>query len=134
MSPTSRGQTLPSCGFAVAASKKGELPLKVEKRAKGKKVTIIPNVLGDASSLARTLQTMLGVGGSVRQVEKDSWAVEIQGDQVARVTKALLDFGCLRGLSSSGLEAARSLSSDTKRSDSAVDRTAATKFLAQTRS
>ncbi|CAE8743243.1 unnamed protein product, partial [Polarella glacialis] len=67
-------------------------------------------------------------------VEKDSWAVEIQGDQVARVTKALLDFGCLRGLSSSGLEAARSLSSDTKRSDSAVDRTAATKFLAQTRS
>ena len=40
-------------------------------------------------------------------------------DQISRVTKALLDFECLRGLSSSSLESARSLSS---RTDSVVDR------------
>eukprot|EP00913_Durusdinium_trenchii_P013241 g12428.t1 len=89
-----------SCGFAVHATKKGELPLKVEKRAKGKKVTIIGNVSGDATRLSRGLQTMLGVGGSVRQAERGSWSVEVQGDQVPRVTKALLDFQCLHGLSS----------------------------------
>lgn len=64
---------------------------------------------------------MLGVGGSVRQAEKGTWCVELQGarqlrmwvkegegrpkEQIARVTKALLDFQCLRGLSSSSLEA-----------------------------
>ncbi|CAK9056727.1 unnamed protein product [Durusdinium trenchii] len=122
-----------SCGFAVHATKKGELPLKVEKRAKGKKVTIIGNVSGDATRLSRGLQTMLGVGGSVRQAERGSWSVEVQGDQVPRVTKALLDFQCLHGLSSSSLETARTLS-ESRRTDSVVDRTAATKFLAQTRS
>eukprot|EP00434_Breviolum_minutum_P035510 symbB.v1.2.031436.t1/scaffold3647.1/size52730/2 len=128
----SRG-SIPSCGFAVEATKKGELPLKVEKRAKGKKVTIISNVNGDATRLSRGLQTMLGVGGSVRQAEKGAFSVEVQGDQVPRVTKALLDFQCLRGLSSSSLETARTMS-ETRRTDAAVDRTAATKFLAQTRS
>lgn len=128
----SRG-SVPSCGFAVDATKKGELPLKVEKRAKGKKVTIIGNVNGDATRLSRALQTMLGVGGSVRQAERGAWSVEVQGDQVPRVTKALLDFQCLRGLSSSSLESARTVS-ETRRTESAVDRTAATKFLAQTQS
>eukprot|EP00931_Biecheleriopsis_adriatica_P032101 TRINITY_DN18760_c0_g1_i2.p1 TRINITY_DN18760_c0_g1~~TRINITY_DN18760_c0_g1_i2.p1 ORF type:complete len:319 (+),score=97.09 TRINITY_DN18760_c0_g1_i2:53-1009(+) len=123
---------VPSCGFVVNSTKKGELPLKVEKRAKGKKVTIIGNVSGDATKLARGLQSMLGVGGSVRQVEKDSWAVEVQGEQVPRVTKALLDFQCLRGLSATALEAARS-ESESKRTEVAVERTAATKFLAQTK-
>ncbi|CAJ1383442.1 unnamed protein product, partial [Effrenium voratum] len=54
-------------------------------------------------------------------------------EQVARVTKALLDFQCLRGLSSSALETART-ESETRRSDSLVDRTAATKFLTHTQS
>jgi len=122
-----------NCGFAVQATKKGELPLKVEKRAKGKKVTIIGNVSGDATKLARGLQTMLGVGGSVRQVDRNAWSVEVQGDQVPRVTKALMDFQCLRGLSSSALETART-ESESRRSDSVLDRTAATKFLTHTQS
>eukprot|EP00439_Symbiodinium_sp_Y106_P078130 s204_g16.t4 len=132
-----RGAAMPpsgqNCGFAVQATKKGELPLKVEKRAKGKKVTIIGNVSGDATKLARGLQTMLGVGGSVRQVDRNAWSVEVQGDQVPRVTKALMDFQCLRGLSSSALETART-ESESRRSDSVLDRTAATKFLTHTQS
>lgn len=130
MAPASRG---PQCGFSVAATKKGEVPLRVEKRAKGKKVTIISNVNGDAVRLVRALQTLLGTGGSVRQAEKGSWAVEVQGDQVSRVTKALLDFDCLKGLSANALQDARTLL-ENKRSDVVVDRTAATKFLAQTQS
>eukprot|EP00928_Gymnodinium_smaydae_P010780 TRINITY_DN14062_c0_g2_i1.p1 TRINITY_DN14062_c0_g2~~TRINITY_DN14062_c0_g2_i1.p1 ORF type:complete len:890 (-),score=172.68 TRINITY_DN14062_c0_g2_i1:114-2783(-) len=122
-----------ACGFSVHASKKGELPFRTEKRARGKKVTIIANVSGDATKLVRALQSMLGVGGTVRQAERGSWTVEVQGDQVARVTKALLDFGCLAGLSKAALDAAKkSQQSGEKEATSFVTRNAATKFLAQT--
>lgn len=120
-----------SCGFSVGATKKGELPLKVEKRAKGKKVTVIANVQGDASKLVRALQTLLGVGGTARQAEKGSWSVEVQGDQTARVTRALLDFGCLHGLSTAALEAIHR-EHEASKAESVVNRTAATKFMAQT--
>ena len=50
-------------------------------------VTIIGNVTGDATRLARALQTMLGVGGSVRQAEKGAWCVEVQGVREPRSPK-----------------------------------------------
>mmetsp|Transcript_44179 Transcript_44179/g.127805 ORF Transcript_44179/g.127805 Transcript_44179/m.127805 type:complete len:846 (+) Transcript_44179:226-2763(+) len=123
---------LPQCGFAVRGTKKGDLPLKTEKRARGKKVTLIPNVTGDASKLARGLQAMLGVGGTARRAEAGFWVVEVQGDQIARVTKALLDFDCLQGLSR---ESAEALRAEGQRGEevSVVARTAASKFLVQTR-
>ncbi|CAK0792098.1 unnamed protein product, partial [Prorocentrum cordatum] len=126
--------SVPACGFGVGATKKGELPLRVEKRARGKKVTVIPNVTGDASKLARALQTMLGVGGTVRQVEGGAWAVEVQGEQVGRVTRALLDFRCLQGLTKVALERLQeSIETGSRDADSSVvARSVATKFLART--
>mmetsp|Transcript_122291 Transcript_122291/g.237842 ORF Transcript_122291/g.237842 Transcript_122291/m.237842 type:complete len:856 (+) Transcript_122291:73-2640(+) len=124
-------QGVPACGFGVGATKKGELPLRIEKRARGKKVTLIPNVVGDASKLARALMGMLGVGGTARQGEKGSWAVEVQGEQTARVTQALIEFKCIQGLTKDALEALRS-SVEPAKETSVVTRNAATRFLAQT--
>jgi len=132
--PAKKLEPLPSCGFAVGGSKKGELPLKTEKRARGKKVTIIPNVLGDATKLVKTLQALLGVGGIARQAEKGEWMVEVQGDQISRVTKCLLDFHCLQGISREAMEKLRKeqQAESTQKGVLIVDRTAQSKYLAQT--
>eukprot|EP00929_Paragymnodinium_shiwhaense_P025797 TRINITY_DN15520_c0_g1_i1.p1 TRINITY_DN15520_c0_g1~~TRINITY_DN15520_c0_g1_i1.p1 ORF type:complete len:954 (-),score=336.66 TRINITY_DN15520_c0_g1_i1:433-3294(-) len=121
---------LPACGFAVGGTKKGEVPLKTEKRARGKKVTIVPNVIGDASKLVCTLRSLLGVGGTVRSGGDGTWTVEVQGEQVGRVSKALLDFNCFRGLNAQAMESLQA--SCGGRSESVVAKTAATKFLAET--
>jgi len=93
------GARLPSCGFAVQGGKNGSTPIKVEKRPKGKKVTIISNVSGSAKSLLSALGTLLGCGGTCRQVASGlHWTVEIQGDQIERVNSALVQLGCLRGV------------------------------------
>ena len=44
--------------FVVAATKKGELPVKTEKRSRGKKVTVITNVKGEAAKLLSALQSL----------------------------------------------------------------------------
>lgn len=90
---------LPPCGFSVSGGKKGSLPLRLEKRPKGKKVTIISNVQGNANSLLSTLSSLLGIGGTARQ-QPDGihWTVEVQGDQAERVAPALAQLGCLRGV------------------------------------
>eukprot|EP00400_MALV-I_sp_L67-5_P000774 gene774-525_t len=90
--------------FTVHATKKGELPIKTEKRAKGKKVTVISNVRGKATKLLSALQSLLGVGGTVRRQSGQEWCVEVQGEHPGRVTKALKDFQCLQGLSASALK------------------------------
>ncbi|CAE8696740.1 unnamed protein product, partial [Polarella glacialis] len=90
---------LPACGFSVSAGKKGNLPLSVEKRPKGKKVTIISNVQGSAKSLLSALSSLLGCGGTLRQEASGvHWTLEIQGDQTERVSTALTQLGCLRGI------------------------------------
>lgn len=90
---------LPACGFSVTGGKKGNLPLSVEKRPKGKKVTIISNVQGSAKSLLSALSSLLGCGGTLRQETSGiHWTLEIQGDQVERVSSALTQLGCLRGV------------------------------------
>jgi len=124
-------QVVPACGFGVGATKKGELPLRIEKRPRGKRVTLIPNVVGDASKLARALMSMLGVGGTARQGEKGSWAVEVQGEQIPRVTQALLEFKCIQGLTKDALEALRCSTASAKET-SVVAKSDATKFLART--
>lgn len=87
----------PPLGFAVQATKKGALPLAVDSRAKGKKVTVIENVTGDATGLLSSLQTTLGVGGTVRSAGA-GFTVELQGSQVERVGAALKQLGCVKGL------------------------------------
>ncbi|CAE7181405.1 unnamed protein product, partial [Symbiodinium microadriaticum] len=91
-----KARGLPSCGFAVFADKGGQPPLLVERRAKGKRVTVISGVRGNARALCTALTTLLGVGGTVHA--KGALAdVEVQGEQVERVAQALTQLGCLRG-------------------------------------
>eukprot|EP00927_Polykrikos_kofoidii_P000381 TRINITY_DN10138_c0_g1_i1.p1 TRINITY_DN10138_c0_g1~~TRINITY_DN10138_c0_g1_i1.p1 ORF type:complete len:1040 (-),score=136.68 TRINITY_DN10138_c0_g1_i1:185-3304(-) len=90
---------LPACGFVVNGGKKGNVPISVEKRPKGKKVTIISNVQGSAKSLLSALSSLLGTGGTTRQESSGKhWTVEVQGDQADRVGAALAQLGCLRGV------------------------------------
>ncbi|CAK0866334.1 unnamed protein product, partial [Prorocentrum cordatum] len=71
----------------------------VEKRPKGKKVTIISNIQGSAASLLSSLSSLLGCGGTKRQEASGiHWTVEIQGDQTERVLAALTQLGCLKGV------------------------------------
>ena len=51
---------IPACGFLVSATKAGQVPIAVEKRAKGKKVTIISNVSGNARDSASCCAFMRG--------------------------------------------------------------------------
>lgn len=73
----SRAERLP---YHVAKTRKGGLPVFVEKRAKGKTVTVIRNVSGDAEALLRKLKKRCGAGGVVRDGD-----VEVQGDHRAAV-------------------------------------------------
>jgi len=89
-------QGVPACGFGVSATKKGELPLRIEKRARGKKVTLIPNVVGDASKLARALMGMLGVGGTARQGEKALGRLRFRGNRLQELPRHFLSLSAFR--------------------------------------
>jgi translation initiation factor 1 (eIF-1/SUI1) len=65
-----------------------EIP-KIEKRAKGKKVTLV-EVKGDVECALLTLKGLLGVGGS----KKSYNTIELQGDQVNRVIQELSNMNC----------------------------------------
>ena len=66
--------------YQVAKTRKGGLPVFVERRAAGKVVTVIRNISGDAEALLTTLKKRCGAGGVVRDGD-----VEIQGDHRARI-------------------------------------------------
>lgn len=66
--------------YRIAKTRKGGLPVAVEKRARGKVVTVVRNVSGDSESLLNELKRRCGAGGVVRE---DS--IEIQGDHRERV-------------------------------------------------
>ena len=70
--------------FHVRRTKKGKLPISLENRAKGKKVTVVANVTGNAEGLLHELKTKVGAGGVVRG---DS--VELQGDHQGVVERFL---------------------------------------------
>ena len=70
--------------FRVERTRKGGLHIRLEHRARGKMVTVIGNVAGDAEELLRQLKRHCGAGGVVRE---DS--VEIQGDHRERIEKFL---------------------------------------------
>ncbi|CAH3196417.1 unnamed protein product [Porites evermanni] len=79
-------------GFFVQRTKKGKLPISYENRAKGKKVTVIANVSGDANILLQELKKKIGAGGVVR-----GETVELQGDHQVQVEKFLLNHkSCLK--------------------------------------
>ena len=70
--------------YTIGKTKKGSLPIRVENRNKGKKVTVIFNVTGNLKELLSELKHAAGSGGVV----KDD-TVEIQGDKSEFVEKFL---------------------------------------------
>ena len=76
--------------FYVKRTKKGNIPVSYENRAKGKKVTVIGNVTGNVGALLSELKRASGCGGVARG---DS--VELQGDHRVSVGKFLKGHPCL---------------------------------------
>lgn len=72
--------------FRVEKTRKGGLPVFVERRAKGKVVTVVRNVSGDAEHLLKSLKKRCGAGGVLRDGD-----VEIQGDHRASIEAFLRD-------------------------------------------
>jgi len=81
--------------YKVHGTKKGAYPIKVESRSKGKVVTVVSNVHGNADALRQALQAALGAGG----VSRGDGSVEIQGNHEAKIIKWLQQKeGCLTGV------------------------------------
>ena len=78
-------------GYTVTRTKKGKLPITYENRSKGKKVTVISNIGGNAELLLAELRKRLGVGG----VSRGSF-IELQGDQQKFVEQFLNKHPCLK--------------------------------------
>eukprot|EP00729_Bicosta_minor_P000627 gene627-618_t len=73
--------------WEVNGTKKGALPVKVEKRPKGKTVTILSNVYKEPQLLLTQLQRCLGAGGKLI----GGGMIEVQGTHEKRLTQFLLD-------------------------------------------
>ena len=79
--PTEKAAAAPTTEvFNVGRTRKGGLHIRLEHRARGKMVTVIGNVAGDAEELLRQLKKHCGAGGVVREDN-----VEIQGDHRERI-------------------------------------------------
>jgi len=98
---TSRGSDLGGTaeGFRVQATKRGGVPIEIEKRNKGKHVTVVKNVTGDLTALLKLLKTACGGGGVIHP---DTGEVEVQGEHVERVEQVLRKAGCLCGVAGGG--------------------------------
>lgn len=70
----------PKSKYRVTKTRKGNLPVFVEKRGRGKVVTVIRNIEGDADALLHLLKRRCGAGG----VRRDD-SIEIQGDHREKV-------------------------------------------------
>ena len=77
--------------YTVTRTKKGKLPISYENRSKGKKVTVISNVSGNAELLLTELRKRLGVGGVSRGT-----FIELQGDQQKFVEQFLNKHPCIK--------------------------------------
>ncbi|CAH1785135.1 unnamed protein product [Owenia fusiformis] len=77
--------------YQVKRTKKGHIPISVEKRNKGKKVTVISNVSGNLPILLSELKHATGSGGVIRDN-----TVEIQGDRLDFIEKYLRKQKCLK--------------------------------------
>ena len=87
--------------WSVRASKKGDLLLSTERRPRGKDVTLLKQVEGDAAELLRDLRKRLGAGGTVY-----GSTVELQGLHLEKLRAFLLGQPTrLRGLAKSHLPA-----------------------------
>lgn len=77
--------------YIVTRTKKGKLPITYENRSKGKKVTVVSNISGNAELLLVELRKRLGVGGVSRGT-----FIELQGDQQKFVEQFLDKHPCVK--------------------------------------
>ena len=70
--------------YKITKTKKGCLPVRVESRNKGKKVTVVFNVSGDSRELLKELKHSAGCGGVVRED-----TIELQGEKIHLVEKLI---------------------------------------------
>jgi len=75
----------PAPSWSVEKTRKGGWPVRFEKRAGNKAVTIIDRVSGDAKTLLTALKKHCGAGGTIRE-----GSIELQGDHREKV-QAFLD-------------------------------------------
>ena len=67
--------------YFVMKTKKGLIPVTIENRHKGKKVTVIRNVYGKSEVLLSTLKKNFGTGG----ILSTAGEIELQGDQRRKI-------------------------------------------------
>ena len=77
-------ETKSGLAYSITWTKKGGIPIRVESRNKGKKVTVVFNVSGDSRELLKELKHSAGCGGVVRED-----TIELQGEKVAVVEKVI---------------------------------------------
>lgn len=82
--PETPDPATPARPWAVGKTRKGGFAILIERRPKGKHVTVLRNVSGDADALLRELKKRCGAGGVVRE-----GAIELQGDHQAAVVEFL---------------------------------------------
>jgi len=82
--PEKPAPAVPIRPWTVGKTRKGGFAISIERRAKGKQVTVLRNVSGDAEVLLRELKKRCGAGGVVREE-----AIELQGDHQAAVLEFL---------------------------------------------
>ena len=70
--------------YKITRTKKGCVPVRVESRNKGKKVTVVFNVSGDSRELLKELKHSAGCGGVVRED-----TIELQGEKIHLVEKLI---------------------------------------------
>lgn len=76
----------PAQDVFICRTKKGGLPVKVENRSSGKKVTVIEHVVGNSKLILQEMKNKFGTGG-INQGD----FIELQGDCKTKVTKYLND-------------------------------------------
>jgi len=74
------GPDTPPPSFRVARTRKGGMPVFLEKRPNGKNVTVVRNISGDLDAALTALKKLCGAGGTARDD-----TIEIQGDHRERV-------------------------------------------------
>jgi translation initiation factor 1 len=79
---------IPARAWAVGKTRKGGFAISIEHRARGKQVTVLRNVSGDADALLRELKKRCGAGGVVREE-----SIELQGDHQAAMLEFLKALG-----------------------------------------
>lgn len=78
------GDNKPVLPYKITKTKKGCVPIRVESRNKGKKVTVVFNVSGDSRELLKELKHSAGCGGVIRED-----TIELQGEKIHLVEKLI---------------------------------------------